>query len=523
MARPDLKAVAASLAAGVLLAASLPPWGFWPLAFPGIVLLDRLIADQPAGARFRRGWLVGFALLGPSISWIKELTFPGYLLAVAYYSAVLGLAMVITPPGRARRLALPAAWLLYEAFRSAWPFGGVPLSVLSVGQVAGPLAPLARVGGSLLLGAATVAVGVGLSALICRHWRPAAVALGSMAVLLVVAMTVAPDGRGTGESVTVAYVQGGGPQGTRAVDTDQRVVFERHLATSAEVPEGVDLVLWPEDVVDLEMPLSESPEQEELADLARRLDTTLIVGVVEDEGIEHFRNASVVFDSDGDVVGRYEKVHRVPFGEYVPLRSLLEPIAGDSLPTRDARTSDDVNVLETPFGDVGVVISWEVFFGDRARSGSRNGGVLMLNPTNGASYTGTLVQTQQIASSRLRAIETGRWMVQAAPTGFSAFLSPDGEVFQRSSVSEARVEVRTIELRTGSTWYVRWGEWPPFLAALAAVAAAWALARRRSDRPAAPGRQDSDLDEHGDRAVVDQRHAHVGAEPAGRHGGAGSP
>src|SRR5687768_14225025 len=160
MSRPDLRAVATCLASGVLLAASLPPWGFWPLAFAGIVLLDRVIADQPAGARFRRGWLVGFALLGPSMSWIKELTLPGYIIAVAYYAALLGVLLIAVPPGRGRRLALPAAWLVFEAFRSDWPFGGVPLSVLSVGQVAGPLAPLARVGGSNLLGAATVAVGL---------------------------------------------------------------------------------------------------------------------------------------------------------------------------------------------------------------------------------------------------------------------------------------------------------------------------------------------------------------------------
>ena len=66
------------------------------------------------------------------------------------------------------------------------------------------------------------------------------------------------------------------------------------------------------------------------------------------------------------------------------------------------------------------MISWEVFFGGRAREGVKHGGEVLLNPTNGASYTGTIVQTQQVASSRLRAIETGRWLVQAAPTGLLA-------------------------------------------------------------------------------------------------------
>jgi apolipoprotein N-acyltransferase len=492
MSRPDLRAVATCLAAGVLLAASLPPWGFWPLAFVGVVLLDRVIADQPAGARFRRGWLVGFALLGPSMSWIKELTLPGYIIAVAYYAALLGVLLIAVPPGRGRRLALPAAWLVFEAFRSDWPFGGVPLSVLSVGQVAGPLAPIARVGGSNLLGAATVAVGLAISAAIVRQWRPAAIAGGAVALLLVAA-TVAPQGTDTGRTAEVAYVQGGGPQGTRAVNTDPRDVFERHLEASAEVPEGVDFALWPEDVVDVGLPLPQSQELEELGELANRLDTTLIAGIIEDEGVDTFHNASVVINPDGEVTGRYEKVHRVPFGEYVPLRSLLEKFAGDSLPVRNAATSDDVNGLDLPVGRVGVVISWEVFFGHRARSAVNAGGEIVLNPTNGSSYTGTLVQSQQIASSRLRAIETGRWVVQAAPTGFSAFVTPDGEVLKRSGVSEARVEVNTVALRSGRTLYVRWGEWPALLASALALIAAWLLARRAQPVPEAAEEDENDL------------------------------
>ena len=82
----------------------------------------------------------------------------GYVIAVVFFAAGLGLAMAFCPPGTGRRLALPAAWLLVEAFRSDFPFGGVPLSILAVGQVAGPLATIARLGGTLLLGAATVSM-----------------------------------------------------------------------------------------------------------------------------------------------------------------------------------------------------------------------------------------------------------------------------------------------------------------------------------------------------------------------------
>ena len=100
------------------------------------------------------------------------------------------------------------------------------------------------------------------------------------------------------------------------------------------------------------------------------------------------------------------------------------------------------------------MISWEVFFGGRARDAVEHGGEVILNPTNGASYTGTIVQTQQVASSRLRAIETGRWVVQAAPTGFSEFVTPDGTVIDRTAVSEQAVIRHVVELRDGRTWYV---------------------------------------------------------------------
>lgn len=420
---------------------------------------------------------MGFGLLAPTLAWIKELTLPGYGVAVVVYATVVGLAMVLVPPHRGRYLALPAAWLVAEAIRGAWPFGGVPLSQLAIGQVAGPLAGVARIGGTLLIGALTAGAGVAVSAALRRHWR---VAGGAAAVVVLVAgaAAVAPQGHDTGRTIRVALVQGGGPQGTRARDTDPRDVFDRHLRASEMVPKGMDLVVWPEDVVDTPSNVADNPEGGELSALAKRLRATLLAGVVETEDEAHFHNAVVAWDAGGHLVGRYEKVHRVPFGEWVPFRSLLEKVAGGSLPQRDAIVGTKPPVLTTAAGTLGVVISWEVFFGSRARRAVQHGGQILLNPTNGSSFTGTLVQTQQVASSRLRAIETGRWELQVAPTGFSAFITPDGHVLQRTALSQRAVRTHTVALRSGQTLYTRWGDWPTFLAGLAALAAAWAWDRR---------------------------------------------
>ena len=137
-------------------------------------------------------------------------------------------------------------------------------------------------------------------------------------------------------------------------------------------------------------------------------------------------------------------------------------------------------MLDLPDGQrLATVISWEVFFGGRAREGVELDAGLIVNPTNGASYTGTIVQTQQVASSRLRAIENGRWVVQAAPTGFTAFVSADGDVLERSSQREQIVIIRDVQLRNGRTWYTSLGDAPFIVAALAAFAVITIVERRR--------------------------------------------
>jgi len=258
------------------------------------------------------------------------------------------------------------------------------------------------------------------------------------------------------------------------------VPFERHVDATGLVRPPVDLVVWPEDVIDTPGAFVEDPWAEVVGNLARGLHAPMIVGTVEDDTPTTFRNAAVLVDAQGRVIERYDKVHRVPFGEYVPFRSLIDRFAEDALPQRDLRVMHDRGELDVPgrVGRVAVAISWEVFFGDRVREGVEDGGRLVLNPTNGSSFTGTIVQTQQVASSRLRAIETGRWVLQVAPTGFTAIVDDHGRVRQRSAVSEVRVLQQRVRLREGQTIYTRVGNAPALVLSLAAIAAGWWWDRR---------------------------------------------
>jgi apolipoprotein N-acyltransferase len=519
---------AAALGAGVLVALSLPPWGFWPLAFVGIAGFAFTVSEPlPARQRFLRGLLFGAGWMSIGMFWMIQLTLPGYLIAVLLFASLHGVAALVGGSGRWAVLRRPLAHTLVEALRFSFPFGGVPLASLGISQVAGPLAGVARVGGVVLLTWVVFQIGFSITAnLITIADRPASrqvgvAALGGLGTALVALLlsVVAPTGAATGETLRVAAVQGGGEQGTSALEVPSSLVTERHLEATRTVEPPVDLVLWPENTIDVTS-FPETPIHQEIAAQARRLDAPIAVGVTEDTADgSNFTNAQVVVDPGGEIVSRYDKVRRVPFGEYVPLRGLLEALGAplDQI-RRDAVAGTGPAYVELPDGTrLATVISWEVFFGGRVRDGVREGAEAIINPTNGASYTGTIVQTQQVASSRLRAIETGRWLVQASPTGFTAIIDHEGDVLERTAVSERRVVTGTIELRTGLTWYTRMGDAPIIGALIVALLLVIWLDRRTPEalRAASSRSSRSEIDDEGDRPVVDELDTHLGTESAG--------
>jgi apolipoprotein N-acyltransferase len=408
-------------------------------------------------------------------------------LVFALFHAV---AAMVAPIGPWRLLGRPAAHALVEAVRFSFPFGGIPLATLGMSQVGGPVVGVVRVGGVILLTWFVFHVSVAAADVVVHrgaaHRRRGLAALAAAVVVLLAAI-VAPTGSSTGETLEVAAVQGGGEQGTSALEVPSRLVTERHLEATASIPDDadLDLVLWPENTIDVAV-FDGSPVYEAIAAQAARLDAPFAVGVTEDPRV----NSQILVAPDGEVVDQYVKVRRVPFGEYVPLRGLLEALGAPIEQVgRDANAGTGPAYLDLPDGTrLAVVISWEVFFAGRAREGVKAGGEAILNPTNGASYTGTIVQTQQVASSRLRAIETGRWVVQAAPTGFTAIVESDGTVRQRTAVSEQRVLYDSVELRTGRTWYVTLGDGPVIAALVILLGLSLWFARRRQPS-AAPGDQ----------------------------------
>lgn len=487
-----------ALVAGLMLTASVPPFGFWPLALVGYGIVFLLLDERRARDRALLAFVAGAGLYGVSLAWMGEFT-GAWVVVPTIEAASFALTGVLTPraPAGRRLAAFAAAVVAGECVRGWWPFGGLPLSGVAQGQASGPFAETARLAGQLLLPGLAAAAGAALAVLLVRAGGrrdhrtrpiPAAVALAVVAAVTV-AGHAAPRG-GRTSTIDVAIVQGGGPRGFLAVETDPQDVLRRHLATTEEVQGPIDLLLWPEDVVDLTGTLDGTPEvRSALADIARRTNSTFVAGIVEDVSDDRFRNASVAFAPDGRLVDRYDKNRRVPFGEYVPLRSLVDRF-GDLTPIpRDAIAGDEPGLLRTPAADLGVAISYEVFFPDRARVSVLQGAELMLVPTNAASFSTTQVPTQQLASARLRAIESGRWLLQAGPTGYAAAIDEEGRLHARSTLGASQVLDVRPELRAGRTPYGVAGDLPLGTTVVVLLLLGWRPWRNRRGRTTAePGR-----------------------------------
>jgi apolipoprotein N-acyltransferase len=479
-----------ALAAGAVTALSVPPWGFWPPGPLGLAVLAWHLTELRLGRRLLAGALFGIGLFAPTLFWMSEFHAVGYGAVVLLEASFFVVAAGLTPLGPAGRLVFPGTMVLAESARGVVPFGGLAMGGVPLGQVGGPLAPAARVGGGLLLMGLAAVAAVALADLarlateagtdrgrrLLRVGAALAV-LGGIAALAGLA-TLAPDGRGPHppRTIDVAIVQGGGPRGFRAVESDPRAVLEAHLEVSANLAPPLDLVLWPENTIEVAT-IADTPEAAVLGAVARRVGATVVAGVTEDAGAANFHNVAVAWTPSGEIVDRYVKVHRVPFGEYVPGRALFSRLADLSVIPRDAVAGHGPGLLATPVGRLGVAISFEVFFAERGRAAARAGGEVLLVPTNASSYTTSQVPTQEVAAARLRAWETGRWVVQSAPTGFGAIVDHQGRVLERTRLGEAQILQGGAEMRTGRTLYVRWGDWPVVVVAALAVVAGWVRAR----------------------------------------------
>ncbi len=459
-----------AVVAGLLLLVAHPPVGAWwtTLIAPGVLVLALRRDPRRAG---RLGALAGAAYFGPMLTW---LVLPaGYLawtlLVLTQVGFVAVLAVVLRPWLASRWLPPIAAvaWVGMDAWRSIFPLGGFEWGAIAYAHVDGSwMLSVARILGGRGITLLTVLISVAAvqalvttrqvvrdrgdgpvdQALRATNW-PVAFAVGGL--LLSVLITIEPPAE-VG-SLDVLSVQGNDIRHfeRRVDDPSFRISTQMRDETVAAVGDGPapDLTVWPEASIDTD-PFSDRgarflPLLEEAAATSRHL----LAGVNLDgpDPATGFYRTQLLVDQEAQVRGRYDKRAVVPFGEYVPLRPLIgwfPPLA--QIP-RDILPAAEPHRLTVDGIGVAVLICFETLFGDVARDNvmaGREPAGLLVSATTDASFGLSAEPAQHLAQSRLRAVETGRWVVHAALSGSSAFVAPDGstsgdtDLFVRATLRE---------------------------------------------------------------------------------------
>ncbi len=506
---------------GLATETAFPDRSWWPMAYVGIALLLLALRRASPGGGFLTGGVFGLAFFLPHLWWANEAVGQpiGWLvLSVMEAAAVggFGVAWVVVSRssylrGRSGAQVAAAAvlWVAVEQLRGRVPFGGFPWGLLAFSQTDAPLLRLASLGGAPLVSAAVVVVG-GLLAnavVLVRDGGVRSVATGRVlvaAVAVVVGSGAVPLGTSPqAGTLTVGAVQGNVPAPGADASTQARRVAGNHVSGTQDLlrkvdPGGLDVVLWPESSSDID-PRTDRVLGEAVDAVARAAGVPILLGTQRFEPPVRYNDYIVWLPGVG-VTDTYTKQHPVPFGEYVPYRSLFRRLSPDiDRVSTDMVAGTRIGLVEVPISRLGrqvpitVAICFEVAYDRLIRESVVAGGELIVIPTNNASFGLTRESTQQLAMSRFRAVEHGRAVVQISTVGVSGMIAPDGSLVERTGLFTAEQMVAALPLRTSLTLADRLGRWPGGLidsaaAVLLVGAQVDALRRRRAARVATGGR-----------------------------------
>ncbi len=482
--------LAAAAAGGVLTYLSNAPRNLWWLAPLGLALLALVSSGRKARAGFGYGAVFGLAFFLPLLAWLLSFLGPRFgpwpWLAVSAASAalfaLLGSAMAVTGTLAGAPVWAGGAAVVVETIRSHFPFDGFPWGRLAFTQPGGPLLALASIGGAPLVTFAAVVVGVGLAR--CVGWRPRRqapwrMASGALAAVLVPVVSgfalLAAVGAGSPVGHRdVGVVQGSGPDAGLGLLGSGDVFYEQSLRETARLAADVaagrtprpDLVIYPESTANLRgTPAARAAPVAYLAHLAG---APVAVGARSLPPNGHAQNVVVGWapgrgPRGGHGLGRYAKQKLVPFSEYIPLKSIaswVTPFVGGY---EDMKPGHRPGVIGMDGAEVGFAICYEVAYDRVSRGAVRHGAQLLAVPTDNAWFGHTQMTYQQLAMSRLRAVEHDRAVVVAASTGASAIVRPDGTLVRQTGLYTPAHLVASVPLKNELTVADRLGAWPEWL------------------------------------------------------------
>ncbi len=497
--RPSLGlGCAAALAAGLATSLAFPPVGAWPIAFVGVAPLLLLVRGRTVPRAMLLGLCFGVGLFGATLYWIflfGALAWCGLVgLSAASIVVFAAIATLIQRRGGVvwTAVALAAAWTAIDWIRGMWPLGGFTWASLGTSQVDDrALLRLASVTGVWGVTFVVVFVNAALAAWVARQGRGAVrIGLVAAAVAAILAPALIPLPAATGDPVTIAVVQIDVrvPADTSPVQEDLTVArrnIEEFRTLGGQTP-APDLAVWGEGSLDPGA-LADPGTVGDVQAAIRSVGVPTTVGAVVNDPDGTQRTSVLAFDASGQLVDRYDKVHLVPFGEYVPWRRYLSWVSAIKQIPVDRTPGSSIHTITQPgLPSYGTPICFENAFPSIERTMAREGASFFVVPVNNASYRFTAAAAQHLEMSRMRAVETGRWVVDAAVSGISAFIDTDGQVVSNTDLFVPGILRGQVRPSTAWTLYVRYGDWLPVLC-LVIVGMTFLFAPRRSTTRPAPG------------------------------------
>jgi apolipoprotein N-acyltransferase len=489
---------------GVFLVASFPRFNQGYLAWIAFIPLIVYVArTKRVKAAFLGGFIAGFIQFFVLLIWMPAvLVHYGGLSAVqawfAYTLLVVVLACypavacgivkgLVCHAGDACILLFPFVWVLSDYALSFSPIGGFPWLLAGYSQSRFlSIIQIADITGIYGISFLVIWPGTAIYWLFQKRgrgafaWIPAWTAL----VFVVGCVVYGAVALAKWEHVSTHY-QGAMLQENLSSDDTQGVLrekFEHGYARMADQIQAADLLILPESPSPTFFE-SDPQYRQTLEQLAKRFPLGLVFNNVrhaEDEGDWRYFNSAYFMDKNGVLKGIYDKIHLVPFGEYLPLASIFSFVQVISKDVGTFAAGTDYRLVNIGGHPANAIICFEAVFPDLVRRFVAEGSQLIINLTNDAWYGDSAAPYQHIAIARLRAVENRRFLLRAANSGISAIIEPSGRFRDATPILREAICEGGFDFIATSTFYTRYGNAFVFLCAIISIAAGLIAALRKS-------------------------------------------
>jgi apolipoprotein N-acyltransferase len=409
------------LLAAFLASAAFEPIGIWYLAIIGFAIYLRKLRNS--SRPILHSYAFGFILNAIVLYWSGK-----YVGAIPWLLLSGLQALFYLPVGWIYRRTHKLLWtaltlLVMEELRARFPFGGFGWTRIAFSQVESPALPIVALGGVIALSAFTLAVA---SLLVRIRTRNIAVILA----LFVFAFLLPANPQGSG-SVNLIAIQGNTPEVGLEFNSRAKAVFDLHRDVTRRISaDSYDAIIWPENAIDID-PRKYPEVQADISTLTRDLNTPIIAGVVQ-QGERGPQNASILYSVAGLRESVYLKRGLTPFGEYIPLRKIAEFVSPLAKTVNDF-TPGTKRVTHRVAGiSLGPIICYEIILDDLVRDMANHSQALIVQ-TNSATFAGTPESAQQLAITRIRAVEHSRHILSVSTVGISAFIDNNGRVLSQTA------------------------------------------------------------------------------------------